>query len=91
MSDTTAELMHVEEYKAHLHKLVMMMQVAEDIPIAEMERFLSHMDAVAPIFAPSEWHWGGGSKNLDEQRDVLNACSKFVRESKRLIAKWKPE
>lgn len=76
------------EYKQHMDQLMLLVRLAGsmDIDLDVVERTHSMADAVGPLLHPSEW-MKDGAKNLDDQREVIDAALPFIRSSRSILEK----
>lgn len=65
------------DYVAKMDRLCLLAGLLKDEPIVEMLNHIEHLHAVAPILDPTAYR--DGMKNLDDQRDLLEALRQVQR------------
>lgn len=76
------------EYKSHLSRLSMVAQLVADVPIADLLNHVSVCETLGPLLEPTAYI-RGGSDNVRDARDLLEAASPLVSFGAKLVQRAK--
>lgn len=68
-----------EQYKAGMDVLVQAFRLVQLAPLDALREYLEKAEVLGPLIDPTAYHRGGGSTNLANQRDVLDAADAVMR------------